>query len=193
MVDAQAPGVAAALRGLSAVPASGEGWPGRLLGEYAQLHLLARAHERLDTLPPDLAATVRSRVGYPTSRKDVLARPAVTDHWAVLGVRDLLEGSRAGPPRLAARARQRAVGDAADVRRARRGGRGRGWQDPDTARLRPGTELHASLHYYPGQPPLRAAAGERHAEPARRRPDWSPETPMPCWPNTPPALSKTPG
>ena len=91
MVDAQAPGVAAALRELSAVPSSGEGWPGRLLGDYAQLHLLARAHQRLDTLPPDLAATVRSRVGYPTSRKDVLARPAVTDHWAVLGVRDLAE------------------------------------------------------------------------------------------------------
>ncbi len=44
------------------------------------------------------------------------------------------------------------------------GGAG-GWQDPDTARLRPGTELHASLHYYPGQPALRAAAGERHAQP----------------------------
>jgi hypothetical protein len=51
------------------------------------------------------------------------------------------------------------------------GGRGLGasggWQDPDTARLRPGTELHAGLHYYPGQPALRAVAGERHAEPVR--------------------------
>jgi hypothetical protein len=46
-------------------------------------------------------------------------------------------------------------------------GRMGGWQDPDTARLRPGTELRASLHYYPGQPALRAAAGERQAQPAR--------------------------
>ena len=96
MVDAQAPGVAAVLRGLSEVPGSGEGWPGRLLGEYAQLHLLARAHQRLGDLPPDLAATVRSRVGYPTSRQDVLARPPVTDHWTVLGVRDLLDGQVPG-------------------------------------------------------------------------------------------------
>src|ERR1700722_19189348 len=77
MVDAQAPGVAAVLRGLSEVPASGHGWPGRLLGVYAQLHLRARAHQRLADLPPDLAATVRSRIGYPTSRADVLARPPV--------------------------------------------------------------------------------------------------------------------
>jgi hypothetical protein len=48
----------------------------------------------------------------------------------------------------------------------RAGGAG-GWQDPDTARLRPGTELHASLHYYPGQPALRATVGERHADPVR--------------------------
>jgi len=73
MIDAQAPGVAGLLRGLSEVPGSGEGWPGRLLGEYAQLHLLARAHQRLGDLPPELAATVRSRIGYPTARADVLA------------------------------------------------------------------------------------------------------------------------
>src|SRR6202789_3897415 len=92
MIDAQAPGVAGILRGLSEVPGSGEGWPGRLLGEYAQLQLLARAHQRLGDLPPDLAATVRSRIGYPTSRPDVLARPAFTDPGPVLGVRDLLDG-----------------------------------------------------------------------------------------------------
>jgi hypothetical protein len=162
MVDAQAPGVSAALRELSAVPSSGEGWPGRLLGAYAQLHLLARAHERLDALPPDLAATVRSRVGYPTSRKEVLARPAVTDQWAVLGVRDLADGPVPGR-RLWLRGRD--CGRWAMLLTFGAPGGAGGWQDPDTARLRPGTELHASLHYYPGQPPMRAVAGERHAQP----------------------------
>jgi hypothetical protein len=162
MVDAQAPGVAAALRELSAVPASGEGWPGRLLGEYAQLHLLARAHERLDTLPPALAATVRSRVGYPTSRKDVLTGPAVTDHWAVLGVRDLVDGA---VPGRRVWLRGRSSGQWAMLLTFGPPGGVGGWQDPDTARLRPGTELHASLHYYPGQPSMRAVAGERHAQP----------------------------
>ncbi|HEX4291644.1 MAG TPA: SWIM zinc finger family protein [Trebonia sp.] len=164
MVDAQAPGVAAVLRGLSEVPASGEGWPGRLLGEYAQLHLLARAHQRLSALPPDLAATVRSRVGYPTSRAEVLARPAVTDHWAVLGVRDLLDGNVPGR-RLWLRGRD--TGRWAMLLTFAAPGGAAGWQDPDTARLRPGTELHASLHHYPGQPALRAVVGERHADPVR--------------------------
>jgi hypothetical protein len=44
------------------------------------------------------------------------------------------------------------------------------WQDLATARLRPGTELHAGLHYYPGQPPLRALVGTRHADPVRAAP-----------------------
>jgi SWIM zinc finger len=167
MVDAQAPGVAAVLRGLSEVPASGEGWPGRLLAEYGQLHLLARAHQRRGDLPPDLAATVRSRIGYPTSRQDVLARQAVTDHWAVLGVRDLLDGHVPGR-RLWLRGRDSGRW-AMLLTFAAPGGAGGagGWQDPDTARLRPGIELHASLHYYPGQPGMRATVGERHGPPVR--------------------------
>jgi hypothetical protein len=173
MVDAQAPGIAAALRGLSAVPASGDGWPGRLLGEYAQLHLLARAHERLDALPPGLAATVRSLVGYPTSRKDVLTGRAVTDHWAVLGVLDLVDGNVPGR-RVWLRGRE--SGQWAMLLTFGAPGGAGGWQDPETARLRPGTELHASLHYYPGQPPIRAAVGERHAQPVPgRRPEGADE------------------
>ena len=169
MIDAQAPGVAGVLRGLSEVPASGEGWPGRLLAAYAQLHLLARAHQRIDALPPELAATVRSRIGYPTSRAEVLTRRAVTDHWAVLGVRDLVDGKVPGR-RVWLRGRDTGqwamlLTFAAPGGAGSYGGAG-GWQDPDTARLRPGTELHASLHYYPGLPALRAVAGERHAQPA---------------------------
>ena len=93
MVDAQAPGVASQLRHLAGIPASGDGWPGRLLAEYAQLHLLARAHSQLDVLPAGLADAVRSHVGYPVAREDVLARPAVADQWLVIGTRDLLDGT----------------------------------------------------------------------------------------------------
>jgi hypothetical protein len=161
MVDAQAPGVAGVLRSLSAVPASGDDWPGRLLAEYARLHLLARAYERLDTLPSGLAAVVRSRVGYTTSRAEVLTAPAVTDHWVVVGVRDLVEGTVPGR-RIWVRGRD--TGRTAMLLTFAGSGY---WQDPDTARLRAGTELHADLHYYPGQPPLRALTGERHAAPVR--------------------------
>jgi len=166
MVDAQAPGVAGVLRGLSEVPGSGDGWPARLLRAYARLHLLARAHERLAELPAGLAAVVRSRVGYTTGRQEVLALPAVTDHWLVLAVRDLMEGNVPGR-RIWLRGRD--TGRFAMLLTFAGGGV---WQDPETARLRAGTELFADMHYYPGQPPLRALADQRDAGPGRgKRPD----------------------
>jgi hypothetical protein len=159
MIDAQAPGVAAVLRGL---PGRG---PGGLLAEYALLHLLIRAHERLDQLPEGLAAVVRSRVGYPVSKDDVLAGPAVTDQWLVLAVRELTDGQVPGR-RIWLRGRRTRRWAMLLTFAAPNGA----WQDLATARLRPGTEVHADLHYYPGQPPLRALIGTRHADPSRAAP-----------------------
>jgi hypothetical protein len=90
MVDAQAPGVASLLR---AIPAelAGPGWPARLLEQFAALHLLIQAHRRLAELPPDLQATVRSRVGYPVAKQDVLAQPGVADRWLAVGMVDVVE------------------------------------------------------------------------------------------------------
>ena len=164
MVDAQAKGVAGTLRGASDIPASGAGWPGRLLSEYGMLHLLARAHENLDTLPDGLAATVRSRVGYTTPRREVLAEPAVTGHWEVLAVRDLTDGE---VPARRVWLRDRASAQAAMLLTFNSPA---GWSDPAVALLRPGTGFRADLHFYPGQPPLRAVTGTRHSEPARVKP-----------------------
>ena len=86
MVDAQAPGVAATLRALPADLVTAD-WPGRALHALGGLHLLARAHQQLDDLPEELAATVRSRVGYPVSKETVRSRPAVSDRWwAIAGI-----------------------------------------------------------------------------------------------------------
>ena len=161
MVDAQAPGVASQLRHLAGIPASGDGWPGRLLAEYAQLHLLARAHSQLAVLPAGLADAVRSHVGYPVAREDVLARPAVADQWLVIGTRDLLDGT-------------------IPARRTWLRGRGTGRFalllvfDPRgvfggsyAASLRPGQSLEAELHFYPGQPALRAVIAEGQDGPGR--------------------------
>ncbi|MDH2389481.1 SWIM zinc finger domain-containing protein [Streptomyces sp. HNM0663] len=88
MVDAQAPGLAARVRELGAVPGSGAGWPVRLLEECALLHLLNAAWLGLDRLPDPLAAVVRSRVG--------LSSPAagepVRDRWLVLAQYDSADG-----------------------------------------------------------------------------------------------------
>src|SRR6266540_2739794 len=48
----------------------------------------AAGFARLDSLPPELAATVRLRVGLPVAAEEVLAGAPVRDRWQVLGVRD---------------------------------------------------------------------------------------------------------
>jgi SWIM zinc finger len=168
MVDAQAPGIAAALRRLAGIPASGDGWPGRLLAEYAQLHLLARAHTQLDTLPAGLAEVVRSHVGYPTTREDVLTRPAVTDRWLVLGSRDLLDGT---VPARRVWLRGQQTGQFALLLMFDYQGTFGG--NPE-ATLTAGTMLRADVHYYPGQPQLRAVLGRRQDEPGPAGPACSP-------------------
>jgi hypothetical protein len=166
MVDAQAPGVAGVLRDLSVVPLSGEGWPGRLLAGYAQLHLLARAHERLDRLPASLAATVRSRIGYTTGRQEVLAEPAVADRWLVIGIRDIPDAT---VPARRVWVRGAGTGRFALLLAFAVNG---AWSDPDTAMLPLGTGIDADLHFYPGQPALRAIIGQRRTAPAPdARPD----------------------
>ncbi|MCP9986779.1 SWIM zinc finger domain-containing protein [Streptomyces sudanensis] len=88
MVDAQAPGLAARARELGAIPASGPGWPARLLEESALTHLLDRAWLGVDRLPEPLAATVRARVGLPVPTKG----PVMRDRWLVLAQYDTSDG-----------------------------------------------------------------------------------------------------
>lgn len=88
MVDAQAPGLASRVRELGAIPGSGPGWPARLLEESAMLHLLSTAWQGRDRLPEPLAATVRTRVGLPSSA----GGPPIRDHWLVLAQYDTSDG-----------------------------------------------------------------------------------------------------
>ena len=164
MVDAQAPGVAGQLRRLSTVPATGDGWPERLLAGYGRLHLLARAHARLPELPAPLAATVRSYVGYPVTRESVLAEPAVSDDWLVIAVRDLLDGAI---PARRLWLRGRATGQWALILVF--DPLGAFGKNPD-AMLVPGTSLPAELHFYPGTPPLRVVVGTRRGDPVPAAP-----------------------
>ena len=117
MVDAQAPGVAATLRALPADLVTAD-WPGRALHALGGLHLLAQAHQRLDDLPEELAATVRSRVGYPVSKETVRGRPAVSDRWWAIAAHRHRGVPAHHPTRLAARTRHRSLGDVADLRPA---------------------------------------------------------------------------
>jgi hypothetical protein len=160
MVDAQAPGVAGMVRALPGRMV-GDDWPARTLEHLASIRLLVAAHRRLDRLPPDLADTVRSRVGYPVAKELVLARPPVRDRWAVLALLDLpdyqlttrrvwLRGLESGRWALLL---SFAVGGAG----------------LDSSAV-PGTTLDADVHFYPGSGQLRGLLGE-----VRERVDGLPE------------------
>ncbi len=158
LVDAQAPGAAAAVKRLGGTVGSGAGWAGRLLSELALLRLLTAGYQRLDTLPAELADTVRSRVGLTVGQEQVLAAAPVRDRWLVLGLRDEQE-------------------DQLTVRRAWLRGLTTGRpalilsfaapNQPLAADFVPGTVLDADLHFYPGAQPLRALPGTRHTAPTR--------------------------
>ncbi|GIE33037.1 hypothetical protein Ait01nite_060820 [Actinoplanes italicus] len=152
LVDAQAPGAANAVRRLGGFAGVGPQWADRLLGELALLRLLVAGHSRLDTLDPALAATVRSRIGFPTSAEDVLAGPRVADRWQVLGQVETDEGTLtsrrtwlhgSGTGRFALVLSFAAPGQ------------------PLAADLVPGTEFRGDLCFYPGAAPLRALVAER--------------------------------
>ncbi|MFE9772509.1 SWIM zinc finger family protein [Streptomyces sp. NPDC005931] len=152
MVDAQAQGLAARVRELGAIPGTGPGWPVRLLEECALLHLLDQGWLRRERLPEGLAATVRSRVGLPTSADG----PPVRDRWLVLAQYDTAD------TRLTTR---RIWVYGTDSRRTAlllsHGAAGRA---PELA-LPVGLALDAELSAYPGAGQVRASLGERFAAP----------------------------
>ncbi|QKW29035.1 SWIM zinc finger family protein [Streptomyces seoulensis] len=153
MVDAQAPGLAARVRELGAIPSSGPGWPVRLLEECALLHLLVQGWLRRERLPAALAATVRSRVGLPGAADG----PPVRDRWLVLAQYDTADA------RLTTRRIWLYGADCG--RTALLLSYGAAGRAPDLA-LPVGLALDAEVAAYPGAGQSRAALGERFASPA---------------------------
>lgn len=86
LVDAQAPGLAARVRNLAAIPGSSPDWPVRLAEGLGRIALIIQAYRRLAELSPGLQAEVRSLVGWTVSQEELAADgEAVEDTWAVLG------------------------------------------------------------------------------------------------------------
>ncbi|MEV0261704.1 SWIM zinc finger family protein [Streptomyces sp. NPDC050617] len=157
MVDAQAPGLAARVRELASAPASGDGWPSRMLAECALLHTLDQGYLHLDGLPGPLAATVRSRVGLTTDAAELLATgEPVRDDWLILAQRDAEDG-RLTTRRIWLHGRN--TGRTALLLSYGAAGR-----TPELS-LPVGLSLDADLVYYPAALPLRAAVATRHAPP----------------------------
>lgn len=164
MVDAQAPGLARTLRELAGIPASGEGWPDRLLEQMSRLHLLIQGYRRIDSLETDTQADLRTRIGWPMKEDEVLAEgEPVHDHWLILGQRtEQEERLRVQRTWLWGKASQRA----ALILQFAHG------TAPLDASLVPGSAIPADLVFYPGALPLRALVKERRggAEPLLEMP-----------------------
>lgn len=152
LVDAQAPGLASAVRGLGSVASSGAGWESRFLTQLSLVYLLT------GDLPDQLADVMRVRIGYSLSTEQVLAGPRVRDHWQVIGIRDSYE-------------------ERLSVRRVWLIGRDTGREAlvlsfagpgaPLPAELMTGTVIDADLCFYPGIRALVAATdGVGRWEPA---------------------------
>jgi hypothetical protein len=111
---------------------------------------LSRAWTRTD-LPAELAATVRSHIGFTVPKDTVLATTPVADTWAVIGMRDSdeeqvstrrvwLYGTTTGRYALVLFFASRGM--------------------PLDASLVPGSGVTADLYFYPGGPALRALVGD---------------------------------
>nr|WP_202894341.1 SWIM zinc finger family protein [Kribbella italica] len=149
MVDAQAPGVAGAVRRAAGVVGRGHGWPGELLEELALIHLTVSAHGRLAELPPSMAETVQTRIGWTVETARVQAEgEKVEDDWLVLG-RVVEPDDRLTVRRLWLRGAT--TGRLALILAFAPAGRR---LDPLPAR--PGEVVPAVLSFYPGALPLRA-------------------------------------
>jgi hypothetical protein len=157
LVDAQAPGLAAQVQQLAALPGSSPDWPRRLLERLGRLALVTEAWRKLEQLPPPLAADLRSLVGIPLREEEVAALGEhLEDTWAVAGQeiedtervraqRTYLLGTTSGRTALVL---QFAAGPGARF---------------DESFI-PGTAFAAELVYWPSAAPQRALLRERKGE-----------------------------
>jgi hypothetical protein len=152
LVDAQAPGLARTVQGLSELAASGENWQSRLLAGMARLQLLIDAYRRIERLPAPLAAEVRTQVGWTQAQETVLERPGVRDRWHVIGHQQGQDG------RL--RVRYTWLAGVESGRLALLLDFAVGNQ-PLPASLHIGQVTDAELVYFDGVPPLRALVKQR--------------------------------
>ena len=160
LVDAQVGGLANRVRRLAGLVGAHPDWHSQVLAELGVLHLLATSGRHLGSLPPGLADSVATTIGWQVRQAEVLAGVPQTDHWVVMGRSDTRE-DRIEVRRLWLRGSAGALGT-------------RSWamvlsfaayrQSLD-ASLTVGTQVHADVFRYPGSVALRVLMGPQHSAP----------------------------
>jgi hypothetical protein len=152
MIDAQAPGLARQLQEMSGIPYTGVGWQERLLQRLGRLYLLLQGFQRLETLPPDTQADIRTAIGW--GQKEETATSIIRDRWSILGQciedQDNLKAQRIW---LQGQQTHRFALILTFAHHS---------QPLDTS-LIPGTLLDADLGFFASAYPLRAIVKTRHA------------------------------
>ncbi len=156
-IDAQAPGVARLVREMAGVPASGEGWEGRLLERLSRLYLLIEGFKRIAELPEATQADIRALIGWTQNQDELLRLDGTRDRWLVLGQR-VEEEDRLRVQRVWLWGER--SGRAALVLHFAHG------QQPLDASFVTGAASEAELVFFPGAYPLRAIVKQRHGAPA---------------------------
>jgi hypothetical protein len=158
LIDAQAPGVARLVREMAGVPASGDGWEGRLLERLSRLYLLIEGFKRIAELPEATQSDIRALIGWTQSQEELLRLDGTRDRWLILGQRveeeELLRvqrvwlwGERSGRAAL--------------ILNFTHG------QQPLDASFVTGAVIEAELVFFPGAYPLRSIVKQRLGAPAR--------------------------
>ena len=153
LIDRQCPGAAALVREMSGATHSGDGWMDKLLAEIGAAYLLCESYKRIESLPAGVQADVRAAIGWTIKEDELTAAETVRDDWQVLGQRiyeadklrvqrSWLYGEKSGRDALVLSFAQKNQlhGD----------------------NLIAGLRMDATLKFYPGNFPLRAALAERH-------------------------------
>lgn len=157
LIDAQAPGVARLVREMAGVPASGEGWEGRLLERLSRLYLLIEGFKRMAELPEATQSDIRALIGWTQNQEELLRMDGARDRWLVLGQR-VEEEDRLRVQRVWLWGEQ--SGRAALILHFAHG------QQPLDASFVTGAVIEAELVFFPGAYPLRAIVKQRYGAPA---------------------------
>ena len=159
LIDAQAPGLARRVNELGERVITSARWQSELLAGLARLQLLIDGYRNIDRLTPELAAEIRTIVGWTQDQDSLRQREGVRDHWHVIARRQTEgENLKTQITWLHGTSTQRfalllefAVG-----------------AQPLPANYTVGQVIDAELVYFDGSPPLRALEKERFASEARR-------------------------
>jgi SWIM zinc finger len=157
LIDAQAPGAARLVREMAGVPATGEGWQGRLLEGLSRLYLLIEGYKRIGELPEAVQIDIRTLIGWTQNQDELLQQQGVRDRWLVLGQR-VEEEDRLRVQRIWLWGEENHR--AALILHFAHG------QQPLEASFVPGSVIEAELVFFPGAYPLRAIVKERLGAPS---------------------------